>query len=1080
MMFVMKTKFVFPELPPGVLFSDRLKSLDIAGPQAVMLTAPAGYGKTTAVQLALQECRETTHWYKLEKEDDSLLVFFSNLIESLFGSAARDTDSERSLSSIGNIIEEFSLLAAVVCQDTWSTYGQESRISYLVFDDFHCVADNAAIREIIRYFISNMPPNIHIVVISRKDAGIIEGKLALSGSLVCLDETCLFFSMEEIEALFSGSGMEATARKIFAGEVLKYTEGWIAGVTLMKYMLDRREAGYERSLVSDRYSVFRYLLGEVFTGADREMMLQAARISLLEEFICDDLSGVFQIENPEETVLWLERNNLYIQKTNTDPASYRFHSLFRDALQHLLASEYTPVEIDAFHLAAAGYFEKTERYAAAVEHYLLGSDKQSAVRLASKMGFAYMDSGDMESAAELIRAMPEQMIFGNATLMIILGCSLCSAETERGFAYIEKAMEMAVKNKEFAAAIKVQGFAISVLIQQNNFAGIKGVIDKVPMHRAIMANRQVWKMLIHSLFLKTATSYQVKPAKALSRIIDKINMKDSVDLWQYSTLLSKAYLYNIIGDFSEAGDVIRQLAEHPIALRNDRWLVFGLQLCCILSNLMGNTDDLIKYADKMSSLGMKYADAGASSSGANNTALAKYQSRDIAGAVLTAGIAEKLYIENKNLSMAILAGVMQDAWQAELDTDGRYAAKIEERLAPLAAAGGIEGLWVLAKTLSGALYLREGDIGKAEELLTQTWKWAKSKQAFQSMCGIAMHLSKLYREKGDDQREAKYLKFFGETAVKKGYVYFREMSFASLVRVCARCVQENIASRHMAVVIGKYFGYDAAGYLLKEPSTIAADPDGFVMRFPVDAGSGPDNVWVKLFGAFCLIVDGKKIDLKIFKTRKISNILKCILANPGKTVSREKLAAAFWPDSEGKAALNSLRVALFELRKALAALDMPLDSGRALIAEGLGGFYVCRPEIVESDVSRFTAIYERLQTERLSREDETAALKELSDLYEGDYIEGVDSDEFAIDRAHYHAIYAEVSYKLVERYLSEGKTGPAEELMLKHMKADPFDERLCGTLIDLYRKTGRAKQAEALKRRFTQYYEKAMGVKPDI
>ena len=66
---LLKAKLVFPELAPGVLYCDRLKNLDITGQRALILTAPAGYGKTTAVQLALQALRESTNWYRLEKED---------------------------------------------------------------------------------------------------------------------------------------------------------------------------------------------------------------------------------------------------------------------------------------------------------------------------------------------------------------------------------------------------------------------------------------------------------------------------------------------------------------------------------------------------------------------------------------------------------------------------------------------------------------------------------------------------------------------------------------------------------------------------------------------------------------------------------------------------------------------------------------------------------------------------------------------------------------------------------------------------------------------------------------------------
>jgi DNA-binding SARP family transcriptional activator len=288
----------------------------------------------------------------------------------------------------------------------------------------------------------------------------------------------------------------------------------------------------------------------------------------------------------------------------------------------------------------------------------------------------------------------------------------------------------------------------------------------------------------------------------------------------------------------------------------------------------------------------------------------------------------------------------------------------------------------------------------------------------------------------------------------------------------------------MTTIISKYFGFDAAGFLLNEPSAIVADPDGFIRRFPTVTepgfGSGPVNVRVKLFGTFELTADGNKIDPELFKTRKVSGILKCILASHGKTVSREKLAIAFWPDSGGKAAQNSLRVALFELRKTLAALNMPFDSSNALIAEDGDGFFVCRPEIVESDVSRFNTLHEALRTGHLPIADKIIAMSEIAALYDGDFLEGVDTDDYAIERAHYTAVYVEVSYKLAEHYVGEGNTELAEGVILKHLKIDPYDEKLCGILINLYRKTGRARQAASLKRQFTQNFEKEMGVPPEI
>ena len=1076
---VLKAKFTVPEIPPGVLYCDRIRDLGIAEARAAVINAPAGYGKTTAVLLSLQQDRAYIHWYRMEKEDAALPVFFAHLMESLFGISAQDTDAYRSLSSIGNIIEEYSLLGAVLCQDAWSLYADSKQTRYLVFDDFHHAAGNAAICEMIRYLISNLPPCLHLLVLSRTDPGISAEKLALSGELVFLDGERLLFSKEEIESIYSGID-EPAARAKYAEEAFAYTEGWIAGVALMQHVRESREGPDVKGFRDDRQNVFRYLVGEVFAGAEREMLRRAARISLFDEFIRDDLVEVFRMGDAEETIAWLERNNFYIQKVNTAPPSYRFHSLFRDALRQVFADEHSPEEIRALHLTAAVHFGKTGRYTAAIRHYLFAEDEGSAVCLAAEKGLVCMDNGDIQAAAELMRALPERLVFDNAILLCILGGSLSSTETERGFAYLLKAITLAVKNGELDFAIKVQGFAISVCVQQNQFQNIKGVIDMVPMPQAMMVSKQARTMLVHSLFLKSTMSFQIPLAKALRHFVDRINRKEQVELWQYSSLLSKASLYGVIGDLRDAEQIIRQLTEHPVALRNDRWRAFGLQLSGFLSAILGEGDGVRRAAEELTSQGLMYADGFRSSYGAYYAALEKYMSRDTAGAVATAEEAERLFLENKNLSMAVFDGILRMAWQAEGEAEGKYASRMEEQVTRLASLGGNDSFLAAAHALTGARYLCEGVLGKAEDLLEQSWKWAKRKQALQSQCGLAIHLSALHGKKGDLRREKKYLAFFGETAEKEGYVYFREMTFPALVRACARCVEYGITPRHMAAIIGKYFGFEAVDSLLKEAAGISSDPDAFIRRFPPATKPGIACVEVKFFGAFALTVDGKPIAAELFKTRKIIGIFKHILANPEQNLSREKLAAAFWPDSDAKAAANSLRVALYELRKAMAALDMAFEGESALIAEDKNGFHVCRPAVVVSDAARFTALHTRLRTGKLAPEEEIAVLREMTALYDGDYLEDSDAEDCAITRAHYRSIYVEASYRLAVHYRAAGDNSLAEALMLKHLQIDPFDERVCGLLIDLYRQTGQNRQADSLRRQFTQYFEKEMGVRPEI
>jgi DNA-binding SARP family transcriptional activator len=306
------------------------------------------------------------------------------------------------------------------------------------------------------------------------------------------------------------------------------------------------------------------------------------------------------------------------------------------------------------------------------------------------------------------------------------------------------------------------------------------------------------------------------------------------------------------------------------------------------------------------------------------------------------------------------------------------------------------------------------------------------------------------------------------------------MRFDSLVRACSRCVEKNIAPQYMASLVGKYFGPEAAVSLLKHPSMISEEPAAFALRFPVAAKSGADKVRIKLFGSFGLTINGNEIDTAVFKTRKISGIFKHILAHPGQAFSREKLATAFWPDSDGKASSNSMRVALFELRKTLASLDAAFDSEGALIAEDRNGFHVCNPGIIESDVGRFSALYDQLRSGRSTDDGGRAALCELTDLYDGDYLEDVVSEDCEVTRTHYRSVFAEASHRLAEIYESEEQADLLETLLLKHMKIDPLDEKICEMLVGLYGKTGRSRQAASLKKQFAKYFEKEMGMKPEI
>ncbi|HWP97226.1 MAG TPA: BTAD domain-containing putative transcriptional regulator [Syntrophomonadaceae bacterium] len=391
-----------------------------------------------------------------------------------------------------------------------------------------------------------------------------------------------------------------------------------------------------------------------------------------------------------------------------------------------------------------------------------------------------------------------------------------------------------------------------------------------------------------------------------------------------------------------------------------------------------------------------------------------------------------------------------------------------------------QGFSELCQAISGALFKEAGNYAEAEKQLLNAYQASKDNKDYLSMCGTAMHLADLYYRKKDYQLEEKYLTIWGETGANTGYEYSREMNYPTLVRVCARCIKKGINADYMNWLISKYFGDANAARIMKAPAQAAADPQTFVwccFSMPQKAR----RIKVKLFGSFKLMVDDVEIGENEWKTRKVSGILKHILANPEKTFPREVLATLFWPESNTKAASASLRAALYELKKTLDHFGLAYENEDALITENKNGFYLCSRNPVETDADSFSKLYRQYKSQKLSTEETKELLIRMTNSYDGDFLEGDLYDEHvALLCAHFKSVFVEVSYHLARLCLGDGELEKAETLLLRHMKVDPFDEMACGMLIRLYNSTDQKNRAASLRRQFVKRFEAEMGVKPDI
>lgn len=1078
---LLKVKLVVPEIPGRVLFSGRIKNLNISGYRTVIITAPAGFGKTTAVLLSLRKDRDNVRWYRMEREDSFLPVFYAHLIETLLGQEAKDTtDSARSLASIDRISEEYPLLNAVICQDSWARYSQSKSPVYLVLDDFHNVADNPVIIESVRYFTNNMPPNLQIIIMSRVDTGIADGKLSLSSDLLLVNEQHLRFTKEEIEKLTS----DIYKVKVESGEidnVLKYTEGWIAGITMLSHAAASELSAVEKKFAynnQDKHQIFRYFLSETLNGSDKDMLKTLSRISILKDFTIGDLKSVFELQDAAELISWLERSNLYIQRINAGHTSYRFHSLFRSALHSFLHELFTPDEISDMNLRAAYHYKETGAFNNAIRFLLAAGKSSEAITLATAEGVRFMDNGDVDGVTSIVQEFSEDLIQSSGALLFLYGAAHMRVEYEQSHAYLRKSFFRFRESGEMDLLIKSVGLMIAISFQRSDFKNINNIISHIPKFKIAVKSKYARTTLLMSGLMSTAWTDKLALGDLLYKLIGP---HDSCEpLWAYTCNLAKCILLYRKGDLDAAAEKVEQILNHPVALTNDHWRTIGLSVCHMVTSLRGDCEGSQRLVEDLASIGEKYNSDYATACALMLAAHIKYQNRDIEGAVAQLEEASAVSSRYGNLIMTGVNRMNKYLWEAEYAQPGPLAEKAAEELKELFLLKLGQGLMELCQANTGTLFKEAGSYTEAESLLLKAYKISKSKKARHSICGTAMQLADLYYRKKEYALEEKYLRIWGKAAADNGYVYFREMNYPALVRVCARCIEKNINADYMPKLIGKYFNTDNAARMAKDPAKAVADPKSFI------AGCSPARektklINIKLFGSFKMVVDNVEIGENEWKTRKICGILKYILANPGKTVSRETLATSFWPESDSKAAYTSLRVALFELKKLLARFGMAFESEDALIAEGKNGFCLCSRNIIKTDADRFSGLYGKYKSEKLSPVEMQDLLVQMVELYEGDFLEDDSYAEWAVlSRERYRAIFVEVSYKLAELCMAGGESERAEALLVRHMKVDPFDEKACSMLMYVYDSTGRKNQAASMRRQFEKRFETEMGVKPDF
>lgn len=332
---LLHTKLFIPPLRPNLVprpqLIERLNQGLLLGHKLTLISAPAGFGKTTLVGEWVTAVEQPVAWLSLDEGDNDPARFLTYLVAALQTIAPTITEAAAAALQSPQPPPTESILTTLL-----NDIATVPDNIVLVLDDYHII-DSPLVDDVLAFLLEHLPPQLHLVIATRDDPNLPLARQRARGQLTELRASDLrFSSFEAAEFLNQVMGMGLSTEDITALE--SRTEGWIAGLQLAAISMQGHKdvSGLINSFTGSHRFVLDYLIEEVLeqqSESTQAFLLQTSILSRLSGSLCDALTSQ---DNGQATLEMLDHANLFMVPLDNERRWYRYHHLFADLLNYRL------------------------------------------------------------------------------------------------------------------------------------------------------------------------------------------------------------------------------------------------------------------------------------------------------------------------------------------------------------------------------------------------------------------------------------------------------------------------------------------------------------------------------------------------------------------------------------------------------------------------------------------------------------------------------------------------------------------------------------------------------------------------
>jgi LuxR family maltose regulon positive regulatory protein len=401
---------------------DRLETGAREGRTLTLISAPAGFGKTTLISVWLQQSQRRVAWLSLDQSDNDPLRFWRYVI-----AAVQTLETESGSMALAMLVAPQVPPLETIVTALINDLAALSNPLVLVIDDYHVITD-LNIHTSLDFLLDHLPPQVHVAITTREDPPLSLPRRRARRQATEVRAAELRFTLSEATDLLNAiMRLRLTQADIVALE--QRTEGWAVGLQMAALSLQGRSDQHDfiAAFAGDDRYIADYLLEEVIQRqppAVQDFLLKTSFLPRLSAALCD---AVLDRRDSRSVLADLDRANLFIMPLDNRREWFRYHHLFSDLLHQRLSEAIEEARLIGLYQAASMWFEQHDLIDEAIELTLQAHDFDRAAHLIEQHVERFFKHSELQALAEYVGALPPRFIAQHIHLLAMRAWALLAS-----------------------------------------------------------------------------------------------------------------------------------------------------------------------------------------------------------------------------------------------------------------------------------------------------------------------------------------------------------------------------------------------------------------------------------------------------------------------------------------------------------------------------------------------------------------------------------------------------------------------------------------------------------------------------